>query len=181
MMADTAAAMTDADAVDDPMALISKHIRDLSTGDRAGLRRIYLTQRHDADGVVIGLLHRAAIPIPVDPDMFAPWRLMAHIAALLSGTAGDASHARGTRLGHALQAVNYSEPRLLRLLAARGVAAHGQIIRAARVLAQKRIGPINLWTIFDLAGRDPIRIEAARLQIAQDYYTAVARSEGDSQ
>lgn len=174
------AAEDEADGAEDAMASISRQIRGLSTGDRAGLRRIYLTERHEADGVVIGLLHRAKLDIPVQPEAFAPWRLVAHVAALLAGTAGDASHAAGTRLGFALQSAGYSENRLLRLTAARGVAVHGQIIRAARVLAQKGQGPVNLWTVFDLAARNPRRIEAARLRIAQDFYTAAARSEGDS-
>ena len=170
-------------AVDEPedaMASISSQIARLSTGDRAGLRRIFLTKRHEADGVVIGLLHRAGITISTAAEVFAPWRLLAHVAALLSGTAGDRAHARGKRLGSALHGAGYSENRLLRLTAARGPALHGQIIRAARVLAQAGQGPVNLWTVFDLAGRDLVKAEEARLRIAQDYYAAAARSEGDA-
>lgn len=183
MMADTAAAMTDADAVDDPMALISKQIQELSTGDRAGLRRIYLTQRHEADGVVIGLLHRAGMTTSLTPEAFAPWRLVVHVAALLAGTGkfGAPSHARSKSLGRALQVAGYSEARFLRLTVAQGSALDDQIIRAARTLAQKRRKPVNLWTILNLSKRDPKLLEANRLSIAHDYYRAQARVKGNDQ
>lgn len=164
----------------DPVASIAGQVAHLSTGDRAALRRIYLTKRHEADGVVIGLLHRAGVTIPTQADAIAPWRLLAHVAALLSGTGGEQPHASGRRVGTALQAVGYSENRLLRLTAARGVALHGQIIRAARMLAQGGQAPVNLWTLFHLGGRDTEKAEEARIRIAQDYYAATARSEGDS-
>ena len=164
----------------DPIASIAGQIANLSTGDRAALRRIYLTKRHEADGVVIGLLYRAGVEISSHADTFPAWRLLAHVAALLSGTAGDQPHAPGKRLGTALQAAGYSENRLLRLTAARGVALHGQIIRAARMLKQDGQVPVNLWSFFHLASLDRDKAEEARIRIAQDYYTAAARSEGDS-
>lgn len=164
----------------DAVASIAGQVTRLSTGDRAALRRIYLTKRHEADGVVIGLLHRAGVTVPVHADAFAPWRLLAHVAALLSGTGGEPPHAPGRRLGTALQAAGYSENRLLRLTAARGTALHGQIIRAARMLAQGGQAPVNLWALFHLAARDTAKAEEARISIAQHYYAAVARSEGDA-
>lgn len=175
-------AAQEADAPDKPKDVISSiagQVANLSTGDRAALRRIYLTRSHQADGVVVGLLHRAGMEIPQDEDRFAAWRLVAHVAALLSGTAGQYPHASGRRLGAALQAARYSENRLLRLTAARGPALHGQIIRAARMLAQAGQVPVDLNAIRDLAGLDMGRAEQARLRIARDYYAA-ARQEGDS-
>jgi CRISPR type I-E-associated protein CasB/Cse2 len=164
----------------DPVASIAGQVAHLSTGDRAALRRIYLTRSHEADGVVVGLLHRAGVTLPPREDVFAPWRLLAHVAALLSGTAGTAAHAPGRRLGTALYAAGYSENRLLRLTAARGPALHDQIIRAGRMLAQAGEAPVNLWTLLHLAGRAPKAAEEARIRIAQDYYAARARSEGDA-
>ena len=178
-MAFEAAALAE-DAPKDRVASIAGQVAHLSTGDRAALRRIYLTERHEADGVVIGLLHRAGVTMPMSPDAFAPWRLLAHVAALLSGTGGQQPHAPGRGLGAALHAVGYSENRLLRLTAARGVALHGQIGRAARMLAQGGQAPVNLWSLFHLAGRDPVKADEARIRIAQDYYAATARSEGDT-
>ena len=175
--------MTDApdDKPKDVIASIAAQIAKISTGDRAALRRLYLTESHEADGVVIGLLYRAGFTMPLSAETIAPWRLLAHVAALLSGTGGGHAHAPARRVGSALQAIGFSENRLLRLTAARGVALHGQIVRAARMLAQRGEASINLWTFFHLAGRDPVRAEEARIRIAQDYYAAAARSEGDSQ
>jgi hypothetical protein len=138
----------------DPVASIAGQIAYLSTGDRAQLRRIYLTGRHEADGVVIRLLHRADVTVPQTPEAFRPWRLLAHCAALLSGTAAVQPHT-----------------------AVRGDALDAQVIRAVRMLAQRGEGPANLWTLFDLVGNDETRAEAARLRIAQDYYAAKARSD----
>jgi len=165
----------------DPIASLAGQVAHLSTGDRAALRRIYLTRSVGADGVVQGLLHRAGVTPSDDPRVFAPWRLLAHVAALLSGTGGQQPHAPGRRLGSALHAAGYSENRLLRLTAARGPALQDQIVRAGRMLAQGGQAPVNLWQVFNLAGRDPERAEAARIRIAQDYYAAAARQEGDNQ
>jgi len=176
----SAAADAPDDKPKDAVASIAAQIAKISTGDRAALRRIYLTKSHEADGVVIGLLHRAGVTMPLSGETIAPWRLLAHVAALLSGTGGGHAHAPARRVGSALQAIGFSENRLLRLTAARGTALHGQIVRAARMLAQGGEASVNLWSLFHLAGRDPDRAEEARIRIAQDYYAAVARSEGDS-
>ena len=167
----------------DVMTCISEQISDLSAGDRAALRRIFLTRRHEADGIVIGLINGAGLNIPSDPKFFAPWRLLTHVGAILSGTARHKPHAPNGNVGSLLFAAGYSENRLLRLVSARSIALHGQIIRAVRSLPRAKDPPINsvnLWTLFHLAGPDPDRAEEARTRIAQDYYTAVARSEGDS-
>ena len=163
----------------DPVASIAGQVPHLSTGDRAALRRIFLKRSSGAIGVVEGLLHRAGVAPSDDEEARAPWYLLAHVAALLSGTGGEQPHAPNKRLGAALQAAGYSESRLLRLTAARGGALEGQIVRAARMLAQGAQGPVNLWTLLHLAGRDPAKAEEARIRIAQDYYAAQARSEGD--
>lgn len=162
------------------MTSIAGQIAHLPAGHRAELRRIYLTGSHAADGIVIGLLHRAGVTVPGDAAAFRPWRLLVHAAALLSGTAGAFPHSRSRRLGRALHAVGLSENRLLRLTATRGGALDAQVIRAARMLAQAGERTINLWTLFDLVGTDEAAAEEARLRIAQDYYAASARSdEGD--
>lgn len=164
----------------DPVASIAGQITVLSTGDRAMLRRLYLTQSsssrsRQADGVVVGLLHRAGVTVPAHLA-YEPWRLLAHVAALLSGTGGQQPHAAAVRVGRALHAAGYSENRLLRLTAVRGEALTHQIVLAARMLAQAGKSPINLWTILHLAGRDPDKAEEARVRIAQDYYAADAAS-----
>ena len=168
----------------DPVASIAGQVTVLSTGDRAALRRIYLTRSHEADGVVQGLLHRAGVQLPSEMSAylvaFRPWRLLAHVVALLSGTAGAPAHKPGRPFGRALHDTGYSENRFLRLTAARGEQLHGQIVRAARTLAQAGTGPVDLWPLLQLAGTDTHAAETARLRIARDYYSAQARSEGDA-
>lgn len=172
------------EAPKDPIASVAGQMTVLSTGDRARLRRIYLTRSYQADGVVAGLLHRAGVEVPEREESFAPWRLVAHVAALLSGTAGVNPHAKGRRFGTALQAAGYSENRLLRLTAVRGAALHEQIALAARRIAHADEGPIDLWTVLRFAGLRADQAQAAeeaRIRIARDYYAAVARSdEGES-
>ena len=89
---------------------------------------------------------------------------------------GWRAHPAYWRLGTALHAAGYSENRLLRLTATRGEQLNGQIVRAARMLAQAGQAPVNLWTFLHLAGRDPDKAEEARIRIAQDYYSAAARA-----
>lgn len=160
----------------DPIASISGHISVLSNGDLALLRRIYLTKKVSADGVVVKLLAYADVPISQDPRVFGPWRLVAHAAALLAGTGKQQPHLSSKRLGSALHAAGLAENRLLRLTAARGEALQDQIVIATRFLARAGSGPVNLWTLFHLAGRDPDKAEEARLTIARDYYAADAAS-----
>lgn len=160
-----------------PVDSIAGQIRYLSSGDRAQLRRIYLTGRHEADGIVIGLMHGAGVIAPGAPAAFAPWRLLAHCAALLSGTGAKQPHAASRRLGAAFQAIGLSENRLMRLLSAQGPGLDAHVTRAVRMLAQRGEVPVNLRTLFDLVGLDPDRAEAARIRIAQDYYAATAAAD----
>ncbi len=164
-----------------PVVSIALQVQHLSTGDRAQLRRLYLTGRHEADGIVIRMLHAARVTIPDDPDSFAPWRLLAHCAALLSGTGGKAAHAGGRRLGAELSAIGLSENRLLRLTAVRGAGLRAQVIRVTRMLAQRSDAAVDLRTLFDLIYTDPDRAERARIRIAQDYYAAEARSKKEDE
>lgn len=164
----------------DAVASISGQIRELSPGERATLRRMTLTESYAADGLVIKLMLKAEVEPPADPVRFAPWRLLAHVAALLSGTTGAPAHAPRPSFGAALHSIGYSELRFLRLTAARGLPLHDQIIRAARTLARAGSGPVDLRPIPRLAGTDGYRAEQARLEIARDYYTATARSEGET-
>jgi CRISPR type I-E-associated protein CasB/Cse2 len=151
---------------DDPVKLIGRQLAVLSTREHALLRRMYLH-------------HAGVTPARYERD-YPAWRLLTHVAALLSGTGKEQPHSRRAGFGTALQAAGYSENRLLRLTAARGAALHDHIILAGRMLARAGKAPVNLRTLLDLAGRDPDKAEQARLRIAQDYYAAAARPEGDA-
>lgn len=181
MASEAASTIADAASDGDWMRSIAGQIQYLSTGDRAALRRMELTRSPAASGVVIKLLMRAQVPASRQRDDFVRWRLMAHVAAMLSGTAALPAHAEGRAFGSALAEADISENRVLRLLATRGDALYDQVRRAARVLSNGR-KPVNLWAIYHLVGDHAGKAEAARLRIAQDYYAAKARSDkGDDE
>ena len=161
----------------DHLASFCARIPHLSTGHRAALRRLFLTQSEQAVGVVTGLLLASEVPEPAwrDPLGFARWQLLAHAAAVLSGTEAVAPHRRGVSLGRALHQADYSDNRLMRLTSARGPALVDQIVRAVRVLAAKGIVPVDLRTLHALSA-DAERADAARLRIARDYYAAAHAS-----
>lgn len=158
----------------DAVASLGGQIPHLSTGDRAALRRLFLTRSASADGVVIGLMHRAGLPGTawLDDADFGRWRLLAHFAAIVSGTAAAAPHDPRISLGRTLHAAGYSEHRLMRLTSAKGSALPDQVNRVARTLAAGGHRPVDLRTVLDLSFGTGDRAERARLRIARDYYAA---------
>lgn len=151
----------------------------MSSGDRALLRRMNLKRERTVDGAVIKLLTEAKIPPHVQRHDFQRWRMIAHIAAILSGTGKLTAHASRRRLGAVLNEADYSENRLLRLLSTRGEALYDQVYRATRVIAQKGKQPVDLWMLYHLLDTDQKQAEEARIQIAKDYYAAEAADKGD--
>lgn len=178
MASETAVAATESRK--DAVASIAGHLSVLSTGEHATLRRMYLTKKPAADGVVVKLLLHAQVEQRDYQRDYAAWKLLAHAAALLSGTGKKDPHDPAQGLGTALRDAGFSENRLLRLTAARGEPLRDQVILAVRMLAQAGKGPVNLRTLLHLVGRDPDRAEKARIRIAQDYYAAASRSEGET-
>lgn len=175
--------------VESQMEAISARLSDnikatrLSNGDHAALRRMYLTNRISAIGVTVKLLAEAKIETRVYESDWEAWKLIAHVAALLSGTGRLRSHARwrsfGTALRESQPSSQSSDKRLLRLTAAKDEALRDQVSLAVRLIARTGNGPFNLVTLLDLVGRDSHKAERGRIRIAQDYYAAQARSEGE--
>lgn len=157
----------------DPVASLAARIPGLSTGDRAMLRRMPLEAPGRGAGVVIGLLVAAGLsPETMRKETFDRWALLAHVAAVLSGTGRKDPHSPRVPAGRALQQARYSENRLLRLTAARGTALRDQIVRAARYLAAAGGAPVDLRTLHDLTNPDDDRAEGARLALARGFYAA---------
>lgn len=160
---------------DDWMTSISRYVKAMSSGDRAALRRMELTKSPAADAVAIKMLLRADVPQSrIDTD-WTRLRLIGHFAGLLSGTAALYPHDERRGMGAALFEADFSEKRLLRLLASRGEALGDQLALAVRILSRDR-KPVNLWDIYHLLGGDPVKSDAARLRIARHYYAAQAKS-----
>lgn len=166
----------------DPFASFCARIPMLPAGDRAALRRLFLTRSDQAVGVVTGLLLGAGVPEPEwrTTEAFARWELLAHVAAVLSGTAAIPPHQPGITLGRALHEARYSDNRLRRLTGARGPALADQIVRAARVLAAAGKAPVDLRPLRRLSFDTGDGAEAARLAIARDYYAAAYASTKDA-
>jgi CRISPR type I-E-associated protein CasB/Cse2 len=157
----------------DIVAAVAARVRALSTGDRALLRRMSVEEPGRAAGVVIGLLARTGLsPEAMRPETLRRWALLAHVAAVLSGTGRKDPHSPRNRLGRALSEAGYSENRLMRLTAARGPALRDQIVRAARYLAAAGGEPVDLRTLHGLTSPDEAKADEARLDLARGFYAA---------
>jgi len=156
----------------DLVASLAARIAVLPTGDKAQLRRMDASNPARTGGLITGLLMAAGMDRvgSIQDDEFRRWAILAHCAALLTGTSTNGAHAPGWQngLGRKLRDAGYSEARLMRLTSANGPALEAQVIRAARFLAQKSALPVDLRTMRQLL--DPDRAETARLSIARGFY-----------
>lgn len=154
---------------------VCNQVPHLGNGDKAALRRMYLTNSYRADGVVQALLSRAQSDAASSHGaMFESWRLLAHAAAMISGTTGRFPHTDKRSLGRSLHLVGLKKNAINRLLTARGSGLADQVRRLIRVLARGdgTSIPTNLATLRDLGDPDPQTAEAARRLIARDFYAA---------
>lgn len=165
-----------------PIEAIARHVQDLPNGERAQLRRSYLTGRYEAEGIVARLLVQADVAISPRSDAFNRWKMLVHCAAVLSGTGrkGASPHARGNSFGAALFQAGLKENRMLRLTSARGRMFDSLLVQTIRRLAQQGVGPVDLYTIFGLLSDRDDKAEEARLRVARDFYTADARSKKET-
>jgi CRISPR system Cascade subunit CasB len=123
----------------------------------------------------VAALTRVLIQAGLEPERFAPetwgrWALIAHGMAL-------AGHDGEGRLGVQLSRAEVAESRVTRLLTARGEAFRPLIPRLLRLLAAKGVAP-NWWELGELIlheGRDEERAESIRLKIAGRYFSAEAK------
>ncbi|MFV0336459.1 MAG: type I-E CRISPR-associated protein Cse2/CasB [Tropicimonas sp.] len=168
---------------------ISKRLEEMSSGERAVLRRMRREGTTEAAGVLIPLLYRAGIGHEVlgNSEELRRWARIVQVMALLSGTQGRAVQAPGRTdegkviaardLGQALREADWSETRMMRLASARGPALAGLLTPMARYLAGKARLPLDLSPLAELVrwdGRDGKRAEAARLKLATGYFARVA-------
>jgi CRISPR system Cascade subunit CasB len=144
----------------------------LDNGERAALARL------DPDGELrphqIAALSRALIYADLEPDTWRPetwqrWALIAHGMAL-------AGHDASQALGQQLSQAGVSESRVTKLLTARGDAFRQLLPRVLRLIASK--GVASNW--HELGGlilnqdRDEEKAEDIRLKIAGRFFSAEA-------
>ena len=144
----------------------------LDAGERAALARLDPNAPRPHQ---VGALAKALALAGIDAENWRPetwlnWTLIAHGMAL-------AGHDSATRLGGQLARANVSESRVTRLLTARDEAFRQQVPRLLRLMASRGIAPN--WSEFgDLllaAERDESRAETLRLRVAGQYYAALSR------
>ena len=155
---------------------------DLSTAQSAPLRRMD-AENPGRDAATLfaamemaGLSERLSPPGRQDaPELAQRWATVVQMIALVAGTGGGRAHDPSREAGRVVRAADYSEARLMRLLASRGPTLRRGAVRLARFLAAKRSGALDMRPLADLIlweGREESIAEWARLRLARGYYGA---------
>lgn len=141
----------------------------LDNGEQAALARL------DPDAPrpnQIGALARTLLLAGISPDDWQPetwrrWALIAHGMAL-------AGHDAASRLGAQLARADVSEGRVTRLLTARSEAFRQQVPRMLRLMASRGVAPnwLDFGALILATDRDEAHAETLRLRIAGGYYAA---------
>lgn len=145
----------------------------LDNGERAALARL------DPDGELrphqVAALSRALIYADLEPDtwkveVWQRWALIAHGMAL-------AGHDASQSLGQQLSQAGVSESRVTKLLTARGDAFRQLLPRLLRLIASKGVAPNwhELGGLILNQERDEERAEDIRLKIAGRFFSAEAK------
>jgi CRISPR system Cascade subunit CasB len=147
----------------------------LDNGEHAALARL------DPDGEIrphqVAALSRALIHAGIEPDALKPeawrvWALIAHGMAL-------GGHDPSQSLGRQLSSAGVSESRVTKLLTSRGDAFRQILPRLLRLLASKGIAA-NWYELGGLIlnqARDEEKAEAIRLKIAGRFFAAEAKKD----
>ena len=156
----------------------------LATRQSARLRRVDVESPGRDAGSLFAAMEIAGLGACLGPPDRAPdpgtvrrWATVVQLVALLAGTQGARAHDPGRSAGRAIRGADYSEARMMRLLASRGAGLRGGVVRLARFLAAKRVGALDLRPLAELVlheGRDEARAERARLALARGFYGGVA-------
>lgn len=147
----------------------------LNPGERAALARL------DPDGELrprqVAALTRVLLDAGLAPEDFSPtlwraWTLIAHGIALTG-------HSKEHPLGQQLAEARVAESRVTRLLTARGDAFRQLLPRLLRLLAAGGVAPNwlelgRLILLQEQEGRSNRDVEALRLQIASRYFSTLA-------
>jgi len=159
-------------------AALAGHISRAAPGERAALARLQpeALQPHQLAALARALLAAGLSPEQWHADTWPRWALIAHGMAL-------AGHDGKQSLGRQLAQANVSESRVTKLLTSRGDAFKQLLPRVLRLLASKgvapnwrELGPLVLHQ--DSPDRQKLQeAEAIRLAVAGPYFSALARAE----
>lgn len=171
----------DAAAYREPFGALAAYIQRASTGDRAALARLKpeALQPHQLAALARALTAAGLAPEQWHADTWPRWALIARGMAL-------AGHDGKQRLGRQLAHAGVSESRVTKLLTSRGDAFTQLLPRVLRLLASKGVAP-NWRELGELVLKESSNLrssqadaEEIRLQIAGPYFSTLARAESKS-
>ena len=171
----------DAPTYREPFGPLAAYIQRASSGERAALARLQpeALQPHQLAALARALLAAGLSPEQWHADTWPRWALIAHGIAL-------AGHDGKQKLGKQLAQAGVSESRVTKLLTSRGDAFTQLLPRVLRLLASKGVAPNwrelgELVLIESSSQRShQAKAEELRLQIAGPYFSALARAESKS-
>lgn len=163
----------------DPFSALAAYIRNPRTGngDRAALARLQpeALQPHELAALARALLAAGLSPESWHAQTWPRWALIAQGIAL-------AGHDGKQRLGEQLARAGVAESRVTRLLTARGDAFRQLLPRLLRLMASKGVAPnwreLGELVLTESSTERPQRdtAEALRLRIAGPYFSTLART-----
>lgn len=170
-----------ATAYREPFGALAAYIHRASTGDRAALARLKpeALQPHQLAALARALSAAGLAPEQWHADTWPRWALIAHGMAL-------AGHDGKQKLGKQLANAGVSESRVTKLLTSRGDAFTQLLPRVLRLLASKGVAP-NWRELGELVLKESSSLrssqadaEEIRLQVAGPYFSTLARAESKS-
>lgn len=175
------AASSDVATYREPFGSLAAYIQHAGSGERAALARLKpeALQPHQLAALARALLAAGLSPELWHADTWPRWALIAHGIAL-------AGHDGKQKLGKQLAQAGVSESRVTKLLTSRGDAFTQSLPRVLRLLASKGVAP-NWRELGNLVLKEgsgqrhhQAKAEEIRLQIAGPYFLALARSAAKS-
>ena len=171
-------AIEDAPIYREPFGALAAYIQRAGSGERAALARLQpeALQPHQLAALARALLAAGLSPEQWHADTWPRWALIAHGMAL-------AGHDGKQKLGKQLAHAGVSESRVTKLLTSRGDAFTQLLPRVLRLLASKGVAPNwrelgELVLIESSTQRQyQVKAEEIRLHIAGPYFSALARAE----
>jgi CRISPR system Cascade subunit CasB len=178
---DAPAVPVDAATYREPFGALTAYIRHAGSGERAALARLNpeALQPHQLAALARALLAAGLSPEQWHADTWPRWALIAHGIAL-------AGHDGKQKLGKQLAQAGVSESRVTKLLTSRGDAFKQLLPRVLRLLASKGVAPnwreLGELVLIESSSQRNLQAKAEeiRLQIAGPYFSALARAESKS-
>jgi len=164
-----------------PFGALAAHIQRAGSGERAALARLQpeALQPHQIAALARALLAAGLSPEKWHMATWPRWALIAHGMAL-------AGHDGKQNFGRQLANAGVSESRVTKLLTSRGDAFTQFLPRILRLLASKGVAP-NWRELGELVliesstlRHHQVQAEGIRLRIAGPYFSALARTESQS-